>query len=346
MRTHLNTLFITSENAFLKKDGAAVAVSIEKEIKLRVPLHNLDGIACFGWHSTASAQLMHACAEAGITLSFHNPYGKFLSSSRGPVAGNILLRRAQHRTSDDPQKALPIARHIIAAKIANSRNILQRAQRDHGPDEPSDLATAIRFLSDRIKAALRAESLDSLRGVEGDAAVAYFEVIEKLVTLPAAQARDFQFGGRSRRPPLDRVNALLSFLYVMLAHDCRSACESVGLDPQMGFLHRDRPGRHSLALDLMEELRAFLADRTTFSLINRKQIQANDFTISETGAVTLKDDSRKKVLEVWQKRKSEEILHPFIQEKITIGLIPQIQASLLARHLRGDLDAYPAFLIK
>ena len=346
MRQHLNTLFITTEDAFLKKDGAAVAIKIDGKVKLRVPLHNLEGIVCFGWNTVASAQLMHACAENNITLSFHNPHGKVLVSSRGPISGNVLLRRTQHRISDDLEKCIPIARNLIAAKLSNSRTVLQRALRDHYSEQSGNLSVAIDYLSHRIKAALHADSLDSLRGIEGESAVTYFAVFNELITLPQEERGPFVFKNRSRRPPLDPINALLSFLYVMLAHDCRSACESVGLDPQMGFLHRLRPGRQSLALDLMEELRAYLADRLCLSLINRKQVSAKDFEIKESGAVLLKDDFRKTILAAWQERKSQEITHPFIQEKITIGLLPQIQARLLARHLRGDLDAFPAFLLK
>jgi CRISPR-associated protein Cas1 len=256
------------------------------------------------------------------------------------------LRRTQHRISDDLEKCIPIARNLIAAKLSNSRTVLQRALRDHYSDQSGNLSVAIDYLSHRIKAALHADSLDSLRGIEGESAVTYFAVFNELITLPQKERGPFVFKNRSRRPPLDPINALLSFLYVMLAHDCRSACESVGLDPQMGFLHRLRPGRQSLALDLMEELRAYLADRLCLSLINRKQVSAKDFEIKESGAVLLKDDSRKTILAAWQERKSQEITHPFIQEKITIGLLPQIQARLLARHLRGDLDAFPAFLLK
>lgn len=346
MRTHLNTLFITTDDAFLKKDGAAVAIKIDGSVKLRVPLHNLEGIVCFGWNTVASAQLMHACAEANITLSFHSPHGKFLVSSRGPISGNVLLRRIQHRISDRPEKCLPIARHLIAAKISNSRTILQRFLRDNSPDQSKKIKIAIDYLAHRIAASMNANSLDSLRGIEGESAVTFFSVFDYLITLSDHDRGPFVFKIRSRRPPLNPINALLSFLYVMLAHDCRSACESVGLDPQMGFLHCLSPGRQSLALDLMEELRAYLADRLCLSLINRKQISAKDFDTKESGAVLLRDDSRKIVLAAWQERKSQEITHPFIQEKITIGLLPQIQARLLARHLRGDLDSYPAFLLK
>jgi CRISP-associated protein Cas1 len=347
MKTHLNTLFVTLEGAYLRKDGAAVEIRHEGETKLRVPLHNLDGIAAFGWDITASAALMHACAEANVALTFHNPHGTFLASSHGPISGNVLLRRAQYRAADNEAHSVAIARNLIAAKIANTRALLQRAARDHGekaPDNATELLRTADFLSVRLDLLRQAENLDTIRGLEGDAAVAYFAVFNRLITLP--DPGPLRLNGRTRRPPLDPVNAFLSFHYALLAHDCRSAAESTGLDPQCGFLHRDRPGRPSLALDLMEELRPALADRAALTLINRQQIRASDFEVKENGAVLLKDDSRKTVLQHWQERKLTEIVHPFLQEKITLGLLPHLQARLLARHLRDDLDAYPAFLSK
>lgn len=347
MKTHLNTLFITLEGSYLRKEGAAVEVRHEGVTKLRVPLHNLDGIAVFAWDATASAALMHACAEANVALTFHTPDGKFLASALGPVSGNVLLRRAQYRASDLEAHSVAIARNLISAKLANTRSLLQRAARDHGdksPDRASELLRAADFLSARIDLTQRAATLDSIRGIEGDAAVTYFAVFNQLITL--SQPGTLQLKGRTRRPPLDPINALLSYHYALLAHDCRSALESVGLDPQCGFLHRDRPGRPSLALDLMEELRPVFADRAALTLVNRQQITGSDFDQKENGAVLLKDDSRKTVLQHWQERKQVEITHPFLQEKITLGLLPHIQARLLARHLRGDLDAYPAYLHK
>jgi CRISPR-associated protein Cas1 len=344
MRQHLNTLFITLEGAYLRKDGSAVEVRHEGETKIRVPLHNLDGIACFGWDTTASASLMAACAEAGVALSFHSPHGKFLAAVNGFTPGNILLRREQYRRADHEPAALAIAANIVSAKLANSRAVLQRAARDHGEKDATRafaLQQGADFLAARIGLVPRATSLDSLRGIEGDAASAYFVAFPSLLTNhdPA-----ITINGRSRRPPLDPVNALLSFLYALLAHDCRSALESCGLDAQCGIYHRDRPGRPSLALDLMEEFRAFLADRLAISLFNRRQLDGSDFRREETGAVTLHDDSRKKVLTAWQERKQDEITHPFLDEKTTVGLLPHLQARLLARHLRNDLDAYPAFI--
>jgi len=346
VKRHLNTLFITQEGAYLSKDGAAVDVRLEGKSRLRVPLHNLDGIACFGWDISASAALMAACAEADVSLSFHNPHGKFLAGVNGFTSGNILLRREQYRRADHEPASVAIAANLVAAKIANSRHVLLRAARDHG-DKDADRAFALQqaadFLAVRIQLTRRAASLDTLRGIEGDAAAAYFAALPRLLTNhdPAIAMH-----GRSRRPPLDPVNALLSFLYALLTHDCRSALESCGLDAQCGFLHRDRPGRPSLALDLMEEFRAFLADRCALSLFNRQQITTKDFETKENGAVLLKEDSRKKVLVAWQERKQDEITHPFLDEKTTVGLLPHLQARLLARHLRGDLDGYPAFLVK
>jgi CRISP-associated protein Cas1 len=347
MRQHLNTLFITIEDAYLRKDGAAVEVRHEKQTKLRVPFHNLDGIVTFAWHTTASTALMHACAEANVSLSFHNPHGKFLSSSHGPQSGNVLLRRAQYRAADNDAHSTGIARNLITAKLANTRTLLQRAARDHGlkaPDRATALVKTADFLTHRLQLLQRADSLDTIRGIEGDSAAAYFATFNHLITLP--NPGSLQLNGRTRRPPLDPVNALLSFLYALLAHDCRSALESCGLDPQCGLLHRDRPGRPSLALDLMEEFRSVFADRAALTLINRQQIGPDDFEIKENGATFLKPDSRKIVLQHWQERKQGEIIHPFLDEKTTLGLLPHLQARLLARHLRGDLDAYPAFLSK
>lgn len=347
MKTHLNTLFVTLEDAYLRKDGAAVEIRHEGKTKLRVPLHNLEGIAVFSWNATASASLMHACGEANVALSFHSPEGKFLSSSQGPTSGNVLLRRAQYRVADHEPASVGIAQNLLRAKLANTRTLLHRVARDHGEKRPLPTTELLRcgdFISLRIDLLARTTTLESLRGIEGDAAAAYFGAFNHLITL--REPGSLQLRGRSRRPPLDPVNALLSFQYSLLAHDCRSALESTGLDPQCGFLHRDRPGRPSLALDLMEELRPVLADRATLTLINRRQIESKDFETKENGGVLLKDESRKTVLQHWQERKQTEIVHPYLQEKITLGLLPHIQARLLARHLRGDLDAYPAFLNK
>jgi len=340
MKCHLNTLYVTLDGAFLRKDGAAIEIRHQGESKLRVPLHNLDGVVCFGWDICASAALMAACAEANVALSFHTPHGRFLASTHGCTSGNIILRRQQHRIADCEEKSTAIASRIIAAKIANCRTVLQRTSRDN-PERSALLEPAIAALNVRKTHPLNVRKLEPLRGIEGDAAAIYFGVFPHLLTNASP---GISVSGRSRRPPLDPVNALLSFLYVLLMHDCRSALEGCGLDPQCGFLHRDRPGRPSLALDLMEEFRPVLADRLALSLFNRRQLTQDDFRAEESGAVLLREEARKKVLIAWQERKQDTLIHPFLEEKMTIGLLPHMQARLLARHLRGDLDAYPGYL--
>ncbi len=347
MKRHLNTLFVTLDGAWLTKEGEAVAVRHDEETKLRVPLHNLDGIACFGWKIGASPKLMSACAKAGVTLSFHTPNGQFLCGVTGFSPGNVLLRREQYRRADDTTEggaAVMIARDMVAAKIVNCRTNLQRCARDYPEREP-ELLPAIKSLARAAVTARATDSLDRLRGIEGDAAAVYFQRLSSLITIDDPDGM-FAFSKRSRRPAGDRVNALLSFLYALLRHDVRSACESCGLDAAVGFLHRDRPGRPGLALDLMEEFRPFLADRAALTLINRKQLKPNDFTESEAGGFELKESARKQVLMAWQERKQDEIRHPFLDDRITVGLLPHLQARLLARHLRNDLDAYPPFLVK
>ncbi|MBC2595164.1 type I-C CRISPR-associated endonuclease Cas1 [Ruficoccus amylovorans] len=344
MKTHLNTLFVTQEGTYLHRDGAAVEVRQEGKPRLRVPLHNLDGICCFAWDCTASAALLAACAEADVTVSFHTPSGKFQAATRGFTSGNILLRRAQYRASEDESLSLAIARNMVAAKIANARQVILRVVRDHGSrdeEKAARLSAAAEQLTHRVRFAQAADNLDSLRGVEGDAATFYFGAFSDLLT-----NNEFVLDARQRRPPIDPVNALLSFCYTLLMHDCRSALEGCGLDPQCGFLHRDRPGRQSLALDLMEELRAPIADRVALTLLNRRQLGHKDFETRENGGVYLKPDGRKTVFAAWQERKQTEILHPLLDERISYGLLPHIQARLLARHLRGDLDGYPAFLTR
>lgn len=340
MKRLLNTLFVTTQGAYLCCEGENVCVRVEKETKLRVPIHTLAGIVCFGQVS-CSPPLIGLCGERGVLISLHSEYGKFLGRFQGPVSGNVLLRREQYRRADDPQAAAAIARNIVAAKVTNCRTVLLRALRDH-PDTTDSLALA-RTAADlrRIAGSLQqAMSLDSVRGREGDAAQAYFSVFDHLVV---AQKGHFRFRERSRRPPLDSMNALLSLLYALLAHDVTAALESVGLDPAVGFLHRDRPGRPSLALDLMEELRPVLADRLALTLVNLRQVGPSGFAKTETGAVVMDEKTRKQVLVAWQKRKTEEITHPFLGERLAAGLLPYVQALLLARHLRGDLDGYPPF---
>ena len=343
MRRLLNTIYVTSENAWIRKDGANLVLEMDGAERGRVPLHLLDGVVSFG-RSGASPALMAACAESGITLSFLTPEGRFLARIEGPRTGNVLLRRTQYRMADDPARAVPVVRAIVAAKSANQRTVVRRALRDHGPamNEPERAAldVAERRLTDTGRRALTSDSVDSLRGIEGEAAMTYFAVFDHLIRVDGDA---FQFRGRSRRPPLDRVNALLSFLYAMLGHDCRSALEAHGLDPQVGFLHADRPGRASLALDLMEELRPVLADRLALSLINRRQVNADDFVIEAAGGVRMTDSGRKTVLTAWQERKRDELRHPFFDETMPLGMVAPSQAQLLARHLRGDLDGYPSF---
>lgn len=346
MRRHLNTIYVTSEDAWLRKDGANVVVDVDGAERGRVPMHLLEGVVCFG-RPGASPALMAACAENGISLSFLTPQGKFLARVEGPRTGNVLLRRAQYRIADDPVRAVPIVRGIVTAKTANQRTVLRRALRDHGDRMDLAARAALEMAEKRIgniaRRAVSAEDVDALRGYEGEAASIYFGVFDAMIQ---GERPAFAFKGRSRRPPLDRVNALMSFLYAMLGHDCRSALEGVGFDPQVGLLHADRPGRASLALDLMEELRPVLADRLALTLINRGQVKARDFAVDEGGAVSLTDDGRKTVLVAWQERKKRELRHPFLQENMPMGLVAHVQALLLSRHLRGDLDGYPPFVWK
>lgn len=343
MKQHLNTLFVTTQGAYLAKEGQAVVVKVERETRLRIPLHNLGSIVCFG-HSSCSPALMEACAQSGVAVSFLTEHGRFLASVQGFAPGNVLLRREQYRRADLPTATLAIARNIVVAKIANSRTVILRGARDY-PDTVGrpELEAVGSRLAAIIGQAQNADSLDLLRGLEGESARLYFSVFNHLIT---AQQNSFSLNGRTRRPPLDRVNALLSFLYAMLAHDARSACEAAGLDAAVGFLHRDRPGRPGLALDLMEELRAFLADRLALSLINRQQVKPEGFRTTESGGVEMDEATRKSVITAYQQRKQDTITHPFLAEEVTVGLLVHLQARLLARHLRGDLDAYPAFLSK
>lgn len=343
MKHLLNTLFVTTQGSYLAQEGEAVLVRVEQETKLRVPVHTLGGIVCFGAVS-ASPFLLGMCAERGVSVTFLTEYGRFLASVRGPVSGNVLLRREQYRWADDPAHSAEVARAVVLGKVSNCRTVLLRALRDHPEDthaqEIADASDHLGRLLDRVK---NAESVDTVRGLEGDAAHAYFGVFNHLIT---AQKEDFFFVERSRRPPLDNVNALLSFIYTLLTHDVRSALEGVGLDPAVGFLHRDRPGRPSLALDVLEEFRPFFADRLVLSLINRQQVRGKGFKRTESGAVVMDDDTRKEVLVAYQKRKQEELMHPFLGEKAPIGVLPHLQALLLARRLRGDLDGYPPFFWK
>lgn len=346
MRRHLNTIYVTSEDAWVRKDGANIVVEVDGVERGRAPIHMIGGLICFT-RAGMSPALMAACAENGVAVSFLTPNGRFQARVEGPRTGNVLLRRAQYRAAETSALAVAFARGVVAAKAANQRTVIRRALRDHRPTlstaAEAALVEAELRLGDSARRAMLADNVASLRGIEGEAASAYFAAFGYLVRVDEDA---FRFGVRSRRPALDRFNALLNFLYALLGHDCRSALESVGLNPQVGLLHADRPGRASLALDLIEEFRPVIADRLALSLVNRGQLRAADFTIEEAGAVTLKDDARKAVLTAWTERKKEELRHPFLGESVTLGLVPHIQAQLLARHLRGDLDGYPPFVWK
>jgi len=339
----LNTLFVTTQGSYLARKGDTVLVRADGEDKLRVPVHTLGSIVCFG-NVAASPFMMGLCGEHNVTLSFLSESGRFLARLHGPVTGNVLLRRQQYRMADHPDRCAKIARAIVTAKIANCRNILMRALRDDSVSGKRDQAErAVSLLAQSLDELTPQLSLDQIRGKEGEAARTYFSVFDHLVTV---NKNGFLFTKRSRRPPLDNINALLSFAYTLLVHDIESALEAVGLDPAVGFLHRDRPARPGLALDLMEELRPYLAERAVLSLINRQQVKPQGFQKTPSGAVEMDDDTRKTVLVAWQKRKQQEITHPFLGEKVQVGLIPHIQAMLMARHIRGDLQGYPPFLWK
>ncbi len=338
-----NTLYVTTQGSYLSKEGEAVRVQVGDELRLRIPMHTLSSVVCFGQVS-CSPFLMGALAARGVCLAFLSEHGRFLASVHGNTSGNVMLRREQYKVTDDGKRCAAVARNAVLGKVANCRSVLLRAAREDGTDDHAgELGAAAERLASALRSLERGADLDSVRGIEGDAARVYFGVFDHLLT---GEKPALGFAKRSRRPPLDPVNAVLSFVYTLLVHDVRGACESVGLDPAVGFLHRDRPGRPSLALDLMEELRPHLADRLVISLVNRRQLQSKDFERQESGAVTLVAEARKRVLVAYQERKQDEIVHPFLEEKISIGLIPFVQAKLLARHLRGDLDGYPPFFWK
>jgi CRISPR-associated protein Cas1 len=340
MRKLLNTLYVTNPDSYLARDGENVVVRIGNEIKFRMPIHNIEGIVSFGYIG-ASPSLMGLCAERGVALTFLTETGRFLASVQGPLKGNILLRKQQYKVAESEAESLLISQNLIVGKISNSRAVLQRAIRDHDVlAKNPEMKRSVDYLSRQIEKAQRVKSLDQLRGLEGDSAKCYFGVFDFLIL---KNKDDFYFHGRTRRPPLDNVNALLSFLYTMLTHDIRAALETVGLDPAAGFFHQPRPGRPSLALDLIEELRAYLVDRLVLSAINLKQVDGKGFVLKESGGVVMNQDTRKEIIAIWQKRKKEIITHPFLNEKIEIGLLPYVQALLLARHLRGDLGCYAPF---
>lgn len=343
MKKLLNTLYITSENSYLSLDGENIVIYEDTQELGRVPLHNLEGIVSFGYRGTSPA-LMGACADRNISLCYLTPQGKFLARVAGKIRGNVVLREQQYASSNNEQVSLEIAKNCILGKVYNARWVLERASRDHSMQiDVEHVKKASEMLKNSLVLIKNSTSKDELRGYEGKAASIYFEVFDELIL---QQKKDFIFQGRNKRPPLDKMNAMLSFVYTLLTNMVTSALECVGLDPCVGYLHTERPGRYSLALDMMEELRAVLADRFVLSLVNKRMITSKNFTQKENGAVLLDEDGRKIILTEWQNRKKETITHPFLQEKVEWGMVPYVQAMLLARFLRGDLDGYPAFLWK
>ena len=343
MKKLLNTLYVTSPDTYLSLDGENIVVQKSNAELARIPLHNLESIVAFGY-TGASPALMGACAKKSIGLSFMTQSGKFLARIVGEKHGNVTLRKSQYRISDSDEQSTRIARNFIVGKIFNARWVIERATRDYTLRLDVDkLKRASQYMAKSIENIVTCEYLEYLRGYEGEAASQYFSIFDDLIL---QQKENFFFKKRNKRPPLDNVNAMLSFVYTLLAHDTAGALESVGLDAYVGFLHRDRPGRISLALDLMEELRPVYADRFVLSLINKRIVNASGFTQKENGAVVMDDETRKSILSSWQAKKQEKITHPFLEEKLEWGLVPYVQAMLLARYIRGDLDEYPPFLWK
>lgn len=344
MRKLLNTLYVTNPDSYLKKDGDNLVISVDKKEVGRIPIHNLEGVICFGFMG-ASPGVMELCTSRNVGLAFVSPYGKYLGRVSGRVSGNVLLRKRQYLLSDEEDAATRIAINCVLGKLLNCRSVLQRFGRDY-PDKSSPaFVENLQRLTEGIHQLKESPpmELNELRGREGILSKYYYDCFDDLIL---SQDPTFMFEFRSRRPPLNRVNSLLSFIYTMIAVDCASALESVGLDPQVGFLHRARPGRMSLALDLMEEFRPYLGDRFVLSLINNRVVSTDDFMVKENGAVILTDAARKTVLAAWQRRKVEEVMHGYLNERIPVGLLPYAQAMLLARHLRGDIDGYPPFLMR
>lgn len=343
MRKMLNVLYVTNPEAYLGKDGENLVVRVQDQEVFRTPVHYLEGIVTFGYMG-ASPALLGMCVEKGITVSFLTEHGRHQATVHGNPKGNVLLRRKQYRLADSERDSAKLASMFIIGKIANCRTVLRRFTSDYGDKvQTQEVELACKMMARSVLQLSNEPLLDEVRGIEGDSARKYFSVLDQLIV---CQKDRFFMQGRNRRPPLDNVNALLSFLYSLLLHETRAALETVGLDPYVGFLHRDRPGRAGLALDLMEEFRPYMADRLALSLINRRQVTGDGFIQKESGGVIMKDTVRKAVIEAWQKRKREEITHPFLGKKISVGLLPYAQALLLARQLRGDLDRYPPFVWK
>ncbi|MGR9054007.1 MAG: type I-C CRISPR-associated endonuclease Cas1c [Gammaproteobacteria bacterium] len=342
MRPLRNVIYIQTQNAWVHKDNDNLVMKVGDETKARVPIHKLQGLVCFG-QVTVSPYLMAHCAEHGITITYLNLFGKFLARVEGPVNGNVLLRRTQHLTGADRGKSVTIARTLLSGKLYNQRAVLRRYLRDYGEQSDTmtaEVATAEKRLTRCLQQLAECDAIDTLMGREGEAAQVYFGVFKHLIRQPG-----FEFDARRRRPPTDPVNALLSFCYTLLTHDCRSALETTGLDPASGFLHQLRSGRPSLALDLAEEFRP-MVDRFVLSLINKRQMAVKDFETWPNGSVTLKEDPRRTLLAAWQDRKQDNLTHPWFEESVPVGLLPWLQAQILARHLRGDCDGYVPFLWK
>ncbi len=343
MRKMLNVLYVTNPEAYLSKDGENLLVKVNDKEVFRTPIHYLEGIVTFG-NMGASPALLGMCVERGVTVSFLTAYGKHLATVHGTPRGNVLLRRKQYRWSDLESESAVLASAFIIGKIANCRTVLRRFLSDYKDKvDTADIEEVIKILARNVLQLGKPTGLNEIRGIEGESARKYFSVFDRLIV---NQKEQFYMRGRNRRPPRDNVNAMLSFFYTLLLHETKAALQTVGLDPYVGYLHRDRPGRLGLALDLMEEFRPYMADRLALNLINRQQVTGNDFIQKESGGVIMKEAARKVVLEAWQKRKQEELTHPFLEEKVPVGLLPYTQALLLARHLRGDIDRYPPFVWK
>lgn len=343
MKKLLNTLYVTSEDSYLSLDGENIVVLDKDKEAGRVPLHNLEEIVSFGYRGTSPA-LMGACADRNISLCYLTPNGRFLARVTGKTKGNVVLRKKQYEMCMDEQESLQVAKNCIIGKVYNARWVLERATRDHGMQvDVEKLKKAAAMLKEALGRIQDSETKDQLRGYEGEAASIYFGVFNELIL---QQKKDFTFQGRNKRPPMDNINAMLSFVYTLVTNAAASALETVGLDPYIGVLHTERPGRVSLALDLMEELRAVLADRFVLSLINKRMIGGKDFQRQENGAVLMKEEARKRILAEWQNKKKETLMHPYLKEKVEWGMVPYVQSMLLTRYLRGDLDAYPPFLWK